>query len=52
VTEVGLSVGFSETSAFAAVFRKVTGQTPSRYHRGFGQGKSRSSPNGYMIVMA
>jgi AraC-like DNA-binding protein len=36
VTEVGLSVGFSETSAFAAVFRKVTGQTPSRYHCGFG----------------
>jgi AraC family transcriptional regulator len=36
VTEVGLSVGFSETSAFTAMFRKVTGQTPSRYHRDFG----------------
>jgi AraC family transcriptional regulator len=33
VTEVGLTVGFNETSSFTAVFRKVTGQTPSRYHR-------------------
>jgi AraC family transcriptional regulator len=36
VTEVGLIVGFSETSSFTAVFRKVTGQTPSRYHRALG----------------
>jgi AraC family transcriptional regulator len=36
VTEVGLSVGFSETSSFTAVFRKVTGQTPSHYHRALG----------------
>jgi AraC family transcriptional regulator len=33
VTEVGLTLGFSETSSFTAVFRKVTGQTPSRYYR-------------------
>ena len=33
VTEVGLTVGFSETSSFTAIFRKITGQTPSRYHR-------------------
>jgi AraC family transcriptional regulator len=33
VTEVGLTLGFSETSSFTAVFRKITGQTPSRYHR-------------------
>jgi AraC family transcriptional regulator len=33
VTEIGLTVGFSETSSFTAVFRKVTGLTPSRYHR-------------------
>jgi AraC family transcriptional regulator len=33
VTEIGLAVGFSETSSFTAVFRKITGQTPSRYHR-------------------
>jgi AraC-like DNA-binding protein len=36
VTEIGLAVGFSETSSFTAVFRKVTGQTPSRYHRALG----------------
>jgi AraC family transcriptional regulator len=36
VTEVGLSVGFSETSSFTAVFRKITGQTPSHYHRALG----------------
>jgi AraC family transcriptional regulator len=36
VTEVGLTVGFSETSSFTAVFRKITGQTPSRYHRALG----------------
>jgi AraC family transcriptional regulator len=36
VTEIGLSVGFSETSSFTAVFRKITGQTPSHYHRALG----------------
>ena len=36
VTEIGLTVGFSETSSFTAVFRKITGQTPSRYHRSLG----------------
>jgi AraC family transcriptional regulator len=34
VTEVGLTLGFSETSSFTAAFRKTTGQTPSSYHRG------------------
>jgi AraC family transcriptional regulator len=33
VTEVGLTVGFNETSSFIAVFRKMTGETPSRYQR-------------------
>jgi AraC family transcriptional regulator len=33
VTEIGLSLGFSESSAFTAAFRKATGQTPSSYHR-------------------
>jgi AraC family transcriptional regulator len=33
VTEIGLTVGFGETSSFTAMFRKMTGQTPSRYHR-------------------
>jgi AraC family transcriptional regulator len=36
VTEVGLTLGFSETSSFTAVFRKVTGQTPSGYCRNLG----------------
>jgi AraC family transcriptional regulator len=33
VTEVGLSVGYSETSSFTAAFRKIAGQTPSSYQR-------------------
>jgi AraC family transcriptional regulator len=33
VTEIGLTLGFSESSAFAAAFRKTTGQTPSSYGR-------------------
>jgi AraC family transcriptional regulator len=36
VTEVGLTLGFSETSSFTAVFRKMAGQTPSSYHRNLG----------------
>jgi len=31
VTEIGLEVDFSETSAFTAVFRKLTGETPTEY---------------------
>jgi AraC family transcriptional regulator len=33
VTDIGLTLGFSETSSFTAAFRKTTGLTPSRYHR-------------------
>jgi AraC family transcriptional regulator len=33
VTEIGMTVGFSETSSFTAAFRKATGLTPSAYHR-------------------
>jgi AraC family transcriptional regulator len=33
VTEIGLAVGFSETSSFSAAFRKATGLTPRAYHR-------------------
>jgi AraC family transcriptional regulator len=33
VTDIGLTVGFSETSSFTAAFRKVTGLTPTAYHR-------------------
>jgi AraC family transcriptional regulator len=36
VTEVGLTLGFSETSSFTSTFRKITGQTPSSYHRSLG----------------
>jgi AraC family transcriptional regulator len=33
VTDVGLTVGYNETSSFSAAFRKATGFTPSDYHR-------------------
>lgn len=34
VVDVALEVGFSGASAFAATFRRITGQTPSDYRRG------------------
>jgi AraC family transcriptional regulator len=34
VTQVGLAVGFAETSSFTTAFRKHTGVTPSVYRRG------------------
>jgi AraC family transcriptional regulator len=33
MTEIGLRLGFSESSAFATSFRKLTGLTPSDYRR-------------------
>ena len=33
VTEIGMSLGFSDTSSFTAAFRRATGLTPSAYHR-------------------
>src|SRR6266850_7398726 len=36
VTDIGLTIGFSETSSFTAAFRKATGFTPTGYHRSFG----------------
>jgi AraC family transcriptional regulator len=33
VTDIGITVGFSETSSFTAAFRKATGLTPTAYHR-------------------
>jgi AraC family transcriptional regulator len=36
VTDVGLTVGYSEASAFSTAFRRVTGLNPSCYRRGFG----------------
>jgi AraC family transcriptional regulator len=34
VTEIGLSVGFGDTSSFTSVFHKMTGLTPTAYRRG------------------
>ena len=36
VTDIGLTVGYSETSSFTAAFRKVAGLTPSSYQRSLG----------------
>jgi AraC family transcriptional regulator len=36
VTDIGLTVGFHETSSFTAAFRKATGVTPTDYHRSLG----------------
>jgi AraC family transcriptional regulator len=33
VTQIGLSVGFSETSSFTTAFRKLIGQTPTDFRR-------------------
>lgn len=33
VTEIGLDLGFSETSSFSTAFRRATGMTPTAYHR-------------------
>jgi AraC family transcriptional regulator len=34
VTEIGLELGFCETSSFCSAFRKATGQSPTGYRRG------------------
>jgi AraC-like DNA-binding protein len=33
VTEIGLDLGFSETSSFSTLFRRLTGQTPTAFRR-------------------
>ena len=33
ITDVGLSLGFSQTSTFSVVFHKITGSTPSEFRR-------------------
>jgi AraC family transcriptional regulator len=37
VTEVGVAMGFSETSSFTSTFRRLTGITPSAYSRQLGE---------------
>jgi AraC family transcriptional regulator len=34
VTQVGVNLGFSETSSFTTTFRKHIGLTPTAYRRG------------------
>jgi AraC family transcriptional regulator len=34
VTDIGLTLGFSETSSFTAAFHRLTGVTPTTYRRG------------------
>jgi AraC family transcriptional regulator len=33
ITEIGVQLGFSETSSFSTAFRKFTGVTPSEFRR-------------------
>ncbi|MGX9430943.1 helix-turn-helix domain-containing protein [Bradyrhizobium sp. LeoA1S1] len=35
VTDIGLTLGYSQTSSFSAAFRKTTGWAPSEYRRAF-----------------
>jgi AraC family transcriptional regulator len=35
VTDVGLILGYSQTSSFSVAFRKITAQTPSEFRRNF-----------------
>ena len=34
VTDIASDLGFSQTSAFSAAFRRATGQTPTAYYKG------------------
>jgi AraC family transcriptional regulator len=35
VTDVGLTLGYAQTSSFSVAFRKMTGRTPTEYRREF-----------------
>jgi len=35
ITEIGLRLGYSNSSSFTLAFRKITGQSPSRFRRNF-----------------
>jgi AraC family transcriptional regulator len=43
VTDIGLTVGFSETSSFSTAFRKATGLSPTDYRRSFERHYERDS---------
>ena len=36
VTDIGLTLGYGDTSSFTAAFRRTTGLTPTAYHRSVG----------------
>jgi AraC family transcriptional regulator len=38
VTDIGLALGFSETSSFSATFRSTTGTSPTEYRRALDEG--------------
>jgi len=42
ITQVGVAVGFAETSSFTTAFRRHTGLTPTVYRRGLADGQLRS----------
>lgn len=42
ITELGLSLGFSETSSFSTAFRKAVGLTPTAYRRSRAQDREHS----------
>lgn len=44
VTEIGLTVGYSQASAFSVAFRKITGWAPSEYRREFGWASATRPP--------
>jgi AraC family transcriptional regulator len=44
VTDIGLTVGFSETSSFTAAFRKTAGLTPTAYRRGLAELEHPTGP--------
>ena len=35
ITDIGQTLGYSQTSSFSVAFRKLTGWTPTEYRRGF-----------------
>jgi AraC family transcriptional regulator len=35
VTDIGLSLGYGDTSSFSTAFRRATGLSPTAYHRSF-----------------